>query len=1630
MSKYCPFRRPTFWVLALIFQLLIQTAAMALECGNSRFQDAVYGSMKEAAEAACVHQSGSTGVMEVNYLSATSAQVRCESCRSDGSCEFWMGWSASCRATEYYADFSDPDIEDQTNGESCPSSNNPINLISGNKYKIHTDIKSNLGETLLSRPGFTRTYNSQVFKHGYNAIGMNWRHSYQRSLQSQDSFNSGINQAETSGGVIFKLTESSIYSSEYAACVEGFEEYKSRIANSGTAKNILQNGTVRWERQSCRIYLTGRYIATIPIRGHASGGVTDYLPPVTLHAIRLSRENGRIYHFVKDYSDQGSIVWKSSEPNMNHNLEQIILDDLTEDELNSPYFQAMQVDSEFRYTDENNVVETYNNEGELISIQYPNGIIETLNYRTIDDAGTVLRLLTNVINNFGKFVNLYYDNDYRIESVRDDTGRSWNYSYDSSGNLVRVDNPDSTSKQYHYENIEYPNLLTGETDERGIRYSTFIYQDDGRAVVSYLGAPRSILNNQIERVDVDYGGGRNNSVTDSLGNTTRYHFPRNSIQGRIVKVDGPECHFCSEPDAEYEYSADYKEWEFYPYPVYLLSKNEFGTGTEYAEYDEKGNPGLITEAVGTEQERQKRLTYDSRYQSNIETITEASVYSAGEKITTYTYDDHDNVTSTQITGFNLQGLPVSREIFMQYNGPFNQISQFDGPRDDVSDITYFDYYPDEAGLGNNRARLRSVRTHSGLYLRDNIQYTATGNIVSENRPNGLHIGYSYYSGSDLIDTVQMTDAFTGEVRSIRYGYLATGDLESITHAYNSDNPVTLTFEYDNARRLTRVIDAHDNYIEYVLDTEGNILEENTYDNSGILKKSLSQTFDSYNRLESSTQLNENRVIDFNPDGTVASVTDGKGVVNEYDYDSLKRLVKYTQDKDGSNPQTANALTEYAYDVQDNLISVKAANDAETTYVYDDLGNLLSRTSPDTGTVNYHHDAAGNIVQSIDAKGVTFFYSYDSSNRLLSIDAPGEEDDIYLVYDTCIQGEGKLCQITRDKSTLNYRYNAFSDVVGIDQSLTTWQGYNTANNTVDYDYDAVGRVSTIKYPSGTIINYAYNAAGKVDNVHMEKDGVITNLSLNISYLPFGKEAIQTYGNGISVMGFYDQAYRPFIVGDPAFYFEYISAYDENGNIKNLMTLDESLYMNSIFDYDEHQRLLSSAGFHGQFNYSYDKAGNKQTQVDNGLETVFTYSVNSNRLAELNSEATNMDENGNITSLRGMIFTYTIDNRLKTTNTGAAYEYNGLGQRSIKHTIAPGVAGDYNYSQSNSFIYGLNGELLAEIGPGGSVKKEYVYLNNQLLAMLERIPSSNEPILNADIDNDGEISVEDFLIWYFNHQTDPAYEVTGDGIAGSDDINAVINCALNQGGCIASSYSTEIYYVHNDHLGTPKMLTNSSGHPVWRATATPFGKASVDNDVDGDGVTIEFNLRQPGQYYDRETGLYYNYYRYYDPETGRYITADPLGELPGVNPAQNLSKSVITKYFSLSTQEIVLGGLNHSYAYVENNPLSFIDPLGLYGQNWLGIPSIAWPYVSEEAPHALNAMRDGAAIGMTINLSLVSGAGLVRLAPEAMCSAYNPAVQQGVMDFTTSLMIPGAPEASLAGFLGGTIGYYTAPEELLR
>jgi RHS repeat-associated protein len=108
-----------------------------------------------------------------------------------------------------------------------------------------------------------------------------------------------------------------------------------------------------------------------------------------------------------------------------------------------------------------------------------------------------------------------------------------------------------------------------------------------------------------------------------------------------------------------------------------------------------------------------------------------------------------------------------------------------------------------------------------------------------------------------------------------------------------------------------------------------------------------------------------------------------------------------------------------------------------------------------------------------------------------------------------------------------------------------------------------------------------------------------------------------------------------------------------------------------------------------------------------------------------------------------------------------------------------------------------------------------------------------------------------------------------------------------------------FIHGDHLGTPRAVSDDSQAVLWRWDSGPFGGSPPSEDPDGDGARLRLNLRFPGQYFDAESGLHYNYFRDYDPETGRYVQSDPIGLAGGVNV----------------------------FAYGAANPLSFIDPSGL-------------------------------------------------------------------------------------------------------
>jgi RHS repeat-associated protein len=186
------------------------------------------------------------------------------------------------------------------------------------------------------------------------------------------------------------------------------------------------------------------------------------------------------------------------------------------------------------------------------------------------------------------------------------------------------------------------------------------------------------------------------------------------------------------------------------------------------------------------------------------------------------------------------------------------------------------------------------------------------------------------------------------------------------------------------------------------------------------------------------------------------------------------------------------------------------------------------------------------------------------------------------------------------------------------------------------------------------------------------------------------------------------------------------------------------------------------------------------------------------------------------------------------------------------------------------------------PEGAYKLRVDYDGSQMWSDVVNILAGEESITDMDLD----LLLSDLTLNPNPVRVDgkpPAYAPEKPMLATFGTLTGLIPESL-----AGQTTVDKLYFFINDHLGTPKIVTDETGEVVWKADYQPFG--NVDIAVNG----IENNFRFAGQYYDAETGLHYNYHRYYDPRTGRYLTPDPIG---------------------------LAGGIN-LFAYVQNNPIRLL------------------------------------------------------------------------------------------------------------
>ena len=615
----------------------------------------------------------------------------------------------------------------------------------------------------------------------------------------------------------------------------------------------------------------------------------------------------------------------------------------------------------------------------------------------------------------------------------------------------------------------------------------------------------------------------------------------------------------------------------------------------------------------------------------------------------------------------------------------------------------------------------------------------------------------------------------------------------------------------------------------------------------------------------------------NPKRTIqAPGVAGYNLITSHGYDRLHRHRDTTDARSG--------VTRLDYNGREDLIQVTDPRNLVTQYPRNGLGEATSLISPDTGTAAHTFDAAGNLRTRQDSRGALASHSYDVLNRLTSTThtQAGQASQVFSwTYDQTGAGfsfgVGRLTSTSYAGGSTRLAYDALGRLV----SQTSNGAAGSSTLATAYEYDAAGNITALTYPSGRKLFISYtNGQPSAMSLAPTAGGAPALLISGIQWQPFGPvRSWQWAMNGGSRLHerVFDLHGR--VVRYPVGNLVRDLSYDAADRIAAYTHFSASTGVaapaaNQSFAYDELGRLTGVVTSGWNSAIGYDANGNRTGTALNGIANTYTTDSASNRVVGISNPTRSLayDAAGNTTADTGAIpytATYDASNRLgsvaansQTTN----YSYNAHGQRVAKVTESTAVV---VCSPSPS------GKLICAMRP-------------QPAPVVTRFAYDQQGRLLGEYDSVDQ-TIQEF-VWL-----------------GDTPIAVVAPEWIN------NTYSTVAYYIHADHLNTPRQITDQAANIRWSWDAEPFGAPAPNTNPSGLG-TFTFNLRFPGQYFDVESGLSYNWHRDYDAGLGRYTQSDPIG---------------------------LAGGIN-TYAYVGGNPISRVDPTGLayfagrplQGLPWLG------------------------------------------------------------------------------------------------
>ncbi len=823
-------------------------------------------------------------------------------------------------------------------------------------------------------------------------------------------------------------------------------------------------------------------------------------------------------------------------------------------------------------------------------------------------------------------------------------------------------------------------------------------------------------------------------------------------------------------------------------------------------------------------------------------------------------------------------------------------------------------------------RLIAVTDTSGVALR--LEYDPAGRIV------GWHdrIGTSYRYGYDARGRVVWTSGSAGCLDgTLRY------DEEQRTTTVVDSLGATWKYAYNEDLQVVREVDPLGGVTRYAWDRYDRLLmhedalgavTRHTYDEAGDLIRitrpdgaTFAVSYDEHHlpavvrRPDGGV---ERRV--HSSAGNLVAVTDPAGAATRFGYDEREHLASVTDAAGGLTVVRCDAaglpfaVTDPAGRTsrcsRDRAGRVTAVTDPvgrTTLFTWTDAGQPASRTLPSGRTERWDHDAEGNLIGHTDPDGHRTTVEYTWFDLPASVTDPDGARRVF-GYDT----ELRLVAVT-DAAGLVWRYER-------DAAGRIVRELDLDGRELRYERDPVGRLTAQVNGAGEQVSYRRDVLGRV--VMRDHDG----LTDAFGYDAMGRLLRATTAD--AELGFeYDPAGRVLTetVGGRAL----TSSYDGAGRRVRRKTPSGVV---SAWTFDEASQPLGLVAGPGRLEFGHDAGGRESSMRLGEALVTRTFdadgrlhaqrvSVGERRLVDrayryrgdgsltgiddplAGSVAFDLDPVGRITAASSggsrERFAYDVAGRPLA---GGVPSYEGTRIRRVGRT-------SYGYDCQGRMIWRrtrtLDGQrrewtyawdaldrLVAVTTPGGG-RWRYLYDALGRRVGKRRTDGEGRVVERVDYTWDGAVLAEQVrrfpgrataTTWDWRPGTfRPVSQTDRVGLTVDDVADAP-----------QSWVDEQFHAIVTDLVGTPTQLVDAEGRVAWQARTSLWG-AHIGEGADG---VLSCPLRFPGQIADDETGLHYNYFRYYDPDSGRYVSADPIGLLGGIDP----------------------------HAYVRN-PTTWTDPLGL-------------------------------------------------------------------------------------------------------